>query len=153
MPVEIETYSGEDQLEAIINLIENDLSEPYCIYTYRYFIHTWPKLCLLARDTGNDAIVGVVMGRLEKHRSGTMRGYIGMLAVSYDYRKQGIGSSLVEKAVELIRGDGADEIVLETELSNTGAQALYEKLGFFRDKRLEKYYLNGSDAFRLKLIL
>eukprot|EP00158_Paraphelidium_tribonemae_P009894 Partr_v1_DN28991_c0_g1_i1_m26169 putative N-alpha-acetyltransferase 30, NatC catalytic subunit len=122
-------------------------------YRHPFSIPLLDRLSIQARDTGNDAIVGVVMGRLEKHRSGTMRGYIGMLAVSYDYRKQGIGSSLVEKAVELIRGDGADEIVLETELSNTGAQALYEKLGFFRDKRLEKYYLNGSDAFRLKLIL
>ena len=35
--------------------------------------------------------------------------------------------------------------------SNTGALNLYEKLGFYRDKRLLRYYLNGGDAFRLKL--
>jgi peptide alpha-N-acetyltransferase len=40
--------------------------------------------------------------------------------------------------------------VLEAEASNTTAIALYESLGFFRDKRLEKYYLNGGDAYRLK---
>jgi hypothetical protein len=28
---------------------------------------------------------------------------------------------------------------------------LYEKLGFLRDEKLIRYYLNGGDAFRLKL--
>lgn len=40
-------YSSELQLPSIIHLIENDLSEPYSIYTYRYFIHNWPDLCFL----------------------------------------------------------------------------------------------------------
>ena len=44
----------------------------------------------------------------------------------------------------------AFQAVLEAEASNTNAIALYESLGFFRDKRLEKYYLNGGDAYRLK---
>ena len=35
--------------------------------------------------------------------------------------------------------------------SNTGALALYEKLGFARDEKMTKYYLNGGDAYRLKL--
>ena len=32
-----------------------------------------------------------------------------------------------------------------------GALRLYEGLGFVRDKRLPRYYLNGNDAFRLKV--
>jgi peptide alpha-N-acetyltransferase len=44
-----------------------------------------------------------------------------------------------------------DEVVLETETTNTAAIQLYLKLGFFKDKRLERYYLNGGDAFRLKM--
>ena len=43
------------------------------------------------------------------------------------------------------------QIVLEAEVGNEAALSLYGKLGFVRDKRLAKYYLNGSDAFRLKL--
>lgn len=46
---------------------------------------------------------------------------------------------------------GADEVVLETEITNTPALRLYENLGFVRDKRLFGYYLNGVDALRLKL--
>lgn len=43
--------------------------------------------------------------------------------------------------------------MLETELINHGALRLYESLGFVRDKRLHRYYLNGGDAFRLILRL
>jgi peptide alpha-N-acetyltransferase len=43
------------------------------------------------------------------------------------------------------------QVVLETEITNKGALSLYEKMGFARDKRLGKYYLNGVDAYRLKL--
>ncbi len=44
-------------------------------------------------------------------------------------------------------------MVLETEITNEAALRLYENLGFVRDKRLFRYYLNGVDAFRLKLWL
>lgn len=49
--------------------------------------------------------------------------------------------------------DNADEVVLETEITNKPALKLYENLGFVRDKRLFRYYLNGVDALRLKLWL
>lgn len=40
-------YESEKQMKDIISLITKDLSEPYSIYTYRYFIHNWPKLSFL----------------------------------------------------------------------------------------------------------
>jgi peptide alpha-N-acetyltransferase len=43
------------------------------------------------------------------------------------------------------------KVVLETEFTNLGALGLYQRLGFIKDKRLYRYYLNGVDAFRLKL--
>ncbi|CAG2058245.1 unnamed protein product, partial [Timema podura] len=47
--------------------------------------------------------------------------------------------------------DKADEVVLETEITNRPALRLYENLGFVRDKRLFRYYLNGVDALRLNM--
>ena len=41
------TYGGEHHLHQIMDLITRDFSEPYSIYTYRYFIYQWPKLCHL----------------------------------------------------------------------------------------------------------
>ncbi|KAL6768037.1 hypothetical protein ACKKBF_B37525 [Auxenochlorella protothecoides x Auxenochlorella symbiontica] len=52
-----------------------------------------------------------------------------------------------------LQGMGCEEVALEAEVTNVGALRLYERLGFVRDKRLKRYYLNGSDAFRLKLLL
>jgi N-alpha-acetyltransferase 30 len=43
------------------------------------------------------------------------------------------------------------QVVLETEYDNLAALSLYESLGFIREKRLYRFYLNGKDAFRLVL--
>lgn len=34
-------YNGETDLSHIVALVQNELSEPYVIYTYRYFLHQW----------------------------------------------------------------------------------------------------------------
>lgn len=38
-----------------------------------------------------------------------------------------------------------------TQASNLGALSLYTKLGFVKDEKMSKYYLNNGDAYRLKL--
>jgi hypothetical protein len=43
-------YKDENDMPLIMNLITKDLSEPYSIYTYRYFIHNWPFLCFLVSE-------------------------------------------------------------------------------------------------------
>ena len=58
---------------------------------------------------------------------------------------------MVKKAIQEMIDTGVHECVLETEETNKGALRLYEGLGFMRDKRLIRYYLNGGDAFRLKM--
>ena len=131
-----------------MGLIEKDLSEPYSVFTYRYFIHNWPHLCFLAVSDGNT--VGVIVNKLEMHRDKTYRGYIAMLAVDSAFRGKGMGSLLVKRSIERMQEDGCDEVSLEAEESNLGALKLYANLGFVREKRLHKYYLNGQHAFRLK---
>ena len=44
-----ETFSDESDLDHIIKLVEKDLSEPYSIYTYRFFIYDFPRMCILVR--------------------------------------------------------------------------------------------------------
>ena len=95
--------------------------------------------------------VGAIVCKLDLHRKNTKRGYIAMLAVDVKYRKRKIGSNLVRRAIMAMVDGNADEVVLETEITNEPALRLYENLGFVRDKRLFRYYLNGVDALRLKL--
>mmetsp|Transcript_23689 Transcript_23689/g.51723 ORF Transcript_23689/g.51723 Transcript_23689/m.51723 type:complete len:195 (-) Transcript_23689:507-1091(-) len=143
-------YSGEHELHLVTDLIDKELSEPYSIFTYRYFINQWPQLCLLVLHNGT--CVGTIVCKMDRHRE-TFRGYIAMLVVDMPYRKHKLGSKLVCRAIEVMKAEGVEEVMLEAETTNEGALRLYERLGFIRDKRLHKYYLSGQDAFRLKLLL
>ncbi|KAK5124567.1 hypothetical protein LTR85_001784 [Meristemomyces frigidus] len=148
-------YGAEKEstyLPAIRQLISKDLSEPYSIYVYRYFLYQWGELCFMALDE-QDNLIGVIVCKLEPHRGGPMRGYIAMLATRSEYRGRGIATKLVRMAIERMIDMDADEIALETEVDNTPSLKIYENLGFLRTKRLHRYYLNGNTAFRLILYL
>merc|ERR1719318_1396978 len=88
-PITYLSYSDETQMPLIMRLIQKDLSEPYSIYTYRYFIHNWPNLCFLAMSGGNNC-VGAIVCKLDLHKKVARRGYIAMLAVDSNYRKRSI---------------------------------------------------------------
>ncbi|CAL5870255.1 uncharacterized protein PFLUO_LOCUS4490 [Penicillium psychrofluorescens] len=150
--VRYDSARENEYVAAMRQLISKDLSEPYSIYVYRYFLYQWGDLCFLAMDK-DDTMVGVVVSKLETHRGGPMRGYIAMLAVREEYRGRGIATELVRMAIDAMIARNADEIVLETEITNTAAMKLYERLGFLRSKRLHRYYLNGNSAYRLVLYL
>lgn len=49
----------------------------------------------------------------------------------------------MRRVVAAMKAADCEEVVLEAEVSNAGALALYENLGFIRDKRLQKcvFYL------------
>lgn len=155
--IEYVQYSLDKETEylpQIRELISKDLSEPYSIYVYRYFLYQWAELCFMAVDTtDNNKLAGVVICKLEPHRGGPLRGYIAMLATNETFRGKGIATTLVSKAIDLMIEKDADEIALETEETNTAAMKLYERLGFLRSKKLHRYYLNGNSAYRLLLYL
>lgn len=100
-----------------------------------------------------DKMVGAIVCDLSSHRECRSRGYIAMLAVVESYRGRGIAKQLVSKAVQTMKDQHADEIVLEVEAVNDAAIHLYETVGFMRSKRLYHHYLNSNDAFRLILPL
>ncbi|KAL4402062.1 N-alpha-acetyltransferase 30 [Malassezia pachydermatis] len=151
--IEIVPYKDESDMDDVIRLIEAELSEPYHIYTYRYFLHQWPHLSFLAWAHVNNErkAVGVIVNKLDRHLRGSRlwRGYIAMLSVDPQWRGRGIATRLVQAALEKMTQLGAAEVTLETEVTNTAALKLYENSGFMREKRLHRFYLNGNDAFRL----
>ena len=87
---------------------------------------------------------------------GALVGYIGSqsvlgesdvmnVAVSPDYRRQGIGEALVLALVEELKKLGNRCLSLEVRLSNLPARALYEKLGFAQVGRRPNYYRNPKE--------
>lgn len=104
---------------AMRRLISQELSEPYSIYVYRYFLYQWGDLCYLAMDPvakgtqekeEEEGMVGVVVSKLEPHRGGPLRGYIAMLAVQEEYRGRGIATRLVRMTIDKMVERGADEV-------------------------------------------
>lgn len=45
--IEYVSYAGEHHLPLIMSLVDEELSEPYSIFTYRYFVYLWPQLSFL----------------------------------------------------------------------------------------------------------
>jgi len=59
-------YQDESQLEYVDKLVTCDLSEPYSIFTYRFFLHRFPDLCILAVDSASGEVCGCVVGKIDE---------------------------------------------------------------------------------------
>lgn len=49
--IEYVSYGGEHHLPLIMDLVDQELSEPYSIFTYRYFVYLWPHLSFLVSSS------------------------------------------------------------------------------------------------------
>jgi peptide alpha-N-acetyltransferase len=131
----------------------------YVVFTYRFFLRRFPELCLLALPKNGNEPIGCVVGKIDQEElivngipNQQQTGYIGMLAVQSSYRRKGIGKALVRNVLQRMKDMGCQSVTLETEVSNTTAQRLYQdSFGFVREELLVRYYLNFNDAYRLRL--
>jgi ribosomal protein S18 acetylase RimI-like enzyme len=74
-------------------------------------------------------IVGTVMIGYEGHW-----GWINYLAVSPEYRRQGLGRALMAEAERLLYGEGCPKINLQVRATNTAVIAFYQRLGYTDDE-------------------
>jgi ribosomal protein S18 acetylase RimI-like enzyme len=64
------------------------------------------------------------------------------LFVAPGYRQLGIGEALMRRAERLARSTRAAGIGLETARDNRAAKRLYERLGYRRETRFDRYFLS-----------
>jgi ribosomal-protein-alanine N-acetyltransferase len=83
------------------------------------------------------------------YRSPARTGRILTIDVSPSERRNGIGRMLLEEVGARLTRAGARETVLEVDVSNEGAIAFYERLGFRRTARVADYYGPGRDAYEM----
>jgi ribosomal-protein-alanine acetyltransferase len=67
------------------------------------------------------------------------------VSVAPDARRAGLGRALVHRFIEDARALGAEQCFLEVRVTNTGAIALYERMGFTRIARRTAYYPAHTD--------
>jgi [ribosomal protein S18]-alanine N-acetyltransferase len=76
------------------------------------------------------------------------------LAVDSAFRRCGIGRALLQRVVRQAKDRGSIRVTLEVRRSNTGAQRLYESVGFLTTGIRKGYYSdNGEDALAMALEL
>lgn len=72
------------------------------------------------------------------------------LVVAPAYRRQGIGTQLVEAGVTVVKAAGAKAAMLEVGYTNEPAIALYQRLDFEQLRARQNYYGPGRHALILK---
>lgn len=74
----------------------------------------------------------------------TRDGYLSLIGVDPAYRRYGIGSTLLERAVDDFPG-----LTCHVRATNSAALGFYADRGFVVDGCVEGYYRDGTDAYRL----
>ncbi|MEK6286551.1 MAG: ribosomal protein S18-alanine N-acetyltransferase [Acidobacteriota bacterium] len=78
--------------------------------------------------------------------------HVNNVASHPEYRRIGIGRSLMEAAIDEASRRGGAQVVLEVRASNEAAQLLYRELGFsFIGRRRDYYRLPTEDALMMRL--
>ena len=110
-------------------------------YGGRSFLSPRLRACLRTAGIPRGPLACAVLG-VVGHGVKPVEMYVEALAVSAGYRGQGIGTALLERAIELARAEGLASVVLDVVDTNPGARRLYERAGF-RAVAVSRYPLTG----------
>ena len=116
---------------------------------YRRELFTNPNsIMIVARNlVPGPAVIGFFAGWIVEDEL-----HVNNVASHRDYRRIGVGRSLMEAAIDEARLRGGAQVVLEVRASNEAAQILYQELGFaFVGRRRDYYRLPTEDALVMKL--
>ncbi|MDO7868726.1 GNAT family N-acetyltransferase [Nocardioides jiangxiensis] len=75
------------------------------------------------------------------------------IGVAPDGQRSGVASQLMDVALDGVREDGAERVLLEVAEDNAAARALYARFGFVEIDRRPRYYRSGAAALVLELAL
>jgi ribosomal-protein-alanine N-acetyltransferase len=97
-------------------------------------------------DAGDDpAVVGyVVADTVPNH--GSPLGHVKDIAVDPAHRCEGVGSTLLQRAIDVLGEKEAGSVKLEVRATNDGAISLYREFDFHHRRTIPNYYGNGEDA-------
>jgi ribosomal-protein-alanine N-acetyltransferase len=140
-----------NDLSAVTHINQICLPENYTDFFFVDLYRRFPETFLVAEENGS--IVGYIMSRIEIGLSNlglpglTKKGHVVSVAVLPEFRKKGIGVSLVTKAMEGMKSYGAKQCYLEVRVTNAEAVGLYKKLGLEVTRSIHGYYADGEDAY------
>jgi len=130
--VAIEPMVAED-LDQVMEIEEASYRWPWSRQSFEAELDRSASTSLILREF--DQIVGFLIFWMVQGEI-----HILNLAIRPDKRRLGLAGFFLEYLFEWGREFGAMRIFLEVRVSNHGARALYERLGFFTTGRRKNYY-------------
>jgi ribosomal-protein-alanine N-acetyltransferase len=147
----------EEDLTEVVDINRKCLPENYPPFFFLDLHMSFPKTFLVAEV--ENKIAGYVMCRIESGLSDfhpgriVQKGHVVSIAVLPEYRRKGIGRSLMVASLNGMLDYKATESFLEVRVSNYPAISLYKELGFIIARKISKYYHDGEDAYVMALDL
>lgn len=125
--------------------IERQVFNEHDPFFYMQFYETCSDGFIVAQVNG--FVVGFVVGFLTSETTGR----IFSLAVHPSYQSRKLGSGLLKEIIQVFRGIGVSEIILEVRKGNLKAKRFYERHGFHQTEVVERYYNDGESAYMMRL--
>ncbi len=126
---QIKKYSP-DVAESIHNLVKqlDDNYKPLSVQDIKDMLSSKNCFLVVAKNSQNK-IVGMIT--LIIYRTPyTKKGILEDVVVDVDFRKQGIGTKLIQKAISKAKEEGVSSVHFTSKPSRESANQLYGKLGF-----------------------
>lgn len=143
----IYVVTGEDDqvygLLLISHEAEEDIKNDFKVYGKT--LNLWDALKFVFLDI----VDGMFLSDLEEDDF-----YLAAIAVDINCRGKGIGTSILEKSLNLAREKGCKRVVLDVDLDNKGALKLYERVGFeiFKKKSI-KWFTGEKGVYNMEYVL
>ncbi len=104
-------------------------------------------ITIVAVDDGK--VLGFIVGQIRPERKASV-GHIITIDVLPAYRRQGIGTTLLEAVETIFRQEHLQSSFLEVRKDNSEALGLYAKAGYVNAGKLERYYGNADALCMVK---
>jgi len=139
------TYSPQD-LQVIVAIENECFSEGkrYSAELLRYLLESSDSIVFIAEY--NATIVGFILA----HMKNATEGYISTLDVTESFRKKRVASKLLSAVESVLTERHCKQIMLEVAVDNKAAISLYEKAGYAKAGKKQKFYSDRTDAFVLE---
>jgi putative acetyltransferase len=111
---------------------------------YLKALRRYPHAAVLVAERQDGTLVGRLSIGRDPHPASTHVADVGLM-VAADARRHGVGTALLQAAIDWARGAGVRKIELHVFPWNEAAIKLYEAFGFEREGFRKGHYRRGSD--------
>lgn len=119
----------------------------YSLNDFRALLRSSQVFTVVAEE--GDLLAGFAMAQTMRLR-GIRLAQIITIDVAPEFRRRGLGQSLMEAVEANARSGGAEWLRLEVAVDNTAALGFYARLGFAAIGKIEGYYHGNLDAIAME---